>query len=130
METMVSNYLPYSYLYGASLSLGRVSVPVSPSQLPYANFKNVTGSAVATASVYSLDKLKILDVLIDRLRSARKNAVVELPAASEREGRLDAMIQEYGKQLHDAMTAANLSTSGAYVKPGPVVPGMLVTLAA
>ncbi len=134
MEARMSNYLPYSYLYGASSAQGRVAVPVPASQLPYANFKNVAGSAVSSASVYSLDKLKILDVLIDRLRSARKEVgKLKLLDSGERGERLDALIQEYGKMLHgavaanDAMAASGLS-SAAYVKPA-VMPGMLLSLA-
>ncbi len=134
MEAHVSNYLPYSYLYGAGTASGRIAVPVTPAQLPYANFKNVAGSAVATASVYSLDKLKILDVLIDRLRSARKQVSDErLPGFGEREERLDALIQEYGKMLHDSLAASDAQApngAAAYAKPAGVVPGMLLSLAA
>jgi len=134
MVASVSNYIPYSYLYGAAMVQGRVSVPVPASQLPYANFKNVSGSAVEAASVYSLDKLKILDTLIDRLRSAKADKA-KLPDSIERlasggrdadEGRLDALTQEYGRELHAAIKSDALP----YGKPGVVTPGMLVSFAA
>ncbi len=132
MVASVSNYIPYSYLYGAAMVQGRVSVPVPASQLPYANFKNVSGSAVEAASVYSLDKLKILDTLIDRLRSAKADKAA-LPDGIGRgadrdadEGRLDALIQAYGRELHAAIKNDALP----YGKPGVVTPGMLVSFAA
>lgn len=128
MDSTVSNYIPYSYLYGASLGTGRVSVPVAASQLPYANFKNVAGSVAQAPAVYSIDKLKILDTLIDRLRSVRADKTTPQaafdPAMPEPE--LDALIQGYGRELHSALSSGTL----AYAKPQGVVPGLLVSLAA
>ncbi len=138
MDMRVSNYLPYSYLYGAASASGRIAIPVPPSQLPYANFKNVAGTAASASSVYTLDKLKILDVLIDRLRGARKElAQRELPGSAERGERLDALIEEYGKMLHEAVAANDAAQAmakpdpspAAYAKPA-VLPGMLVSFAA
>lgn len=128
MVSAASNYIPYSYLYNASLGSGRVTVPVSPAQLPYAFFKNVSGTVSGSGSVYSLDKLKILDTLIDRLRSAKGEKAL-LPASELRdadESRLDALIQNYGRELHAAVVADSLP----YAKPAGVSPGMLVSVAA
>jgi len=127
MEATVSNHIPYTYLSLAGAS-GRVAVPVSPSQLPYAYFKNVAGVAGPAASVYSLDKLTILNTLIERLRSSRSDALAsrESEGSGLSEERVDALIQQYGKELHNAM----VSNSLPYAKPSGVVPGMLVSLAA
>lgn len=128
MNISVSNDIPYSYLYNAALASGRVAVPVSASQLPYANFKHVAGTVVSGASVYALDKLKILDTLIDRLKSARagRGGPEAKPDGREDEAALDAMIQAYGGELHKALVSDAL----AYAKPAGVVPGMLVSVAA
>lgn len=125
METMVSNRIPLAYAYSAGTS-GRVSVPVAPSQLLYSHFKNVAGVATSGATSYSLDKLKILDTLIERLRSAKSQPASERSASGMSDERIDALIQQYGKELH----AAVVSSALPYNKPAGVVPGMLVSLAA
>jgi hypothetical protein len=78
--------------------------------------------------VYSLDKLTILNTLIERLRSSRSDALAsrESDGSGLTEERIDALIQQYGKELHSAM----VSNSLPYAKPSGVVPGMLVSLAA
>ena len=126
MGITVSNHLPYAYLYSGTMS-GRVGVPVPPSQLPYSYFKNVTGVATPSAATYSLDKLKILDTLIEHLRSVKSNPLLarENSAQADPE-RIDALIEEYGRQLHSALVADSLP----YVKPQGVVPGLLVSTAA
>lgn len=127
MEAALSNHIPYTYLSFAGAS-GRVAVPVSPSQLPYAYFKNVAGVAGPSTSVYSLDKLTILNTLIERLRSSRRDArsTRESDGLGLSEERIDALIQQYGKELHNAMVSDALP----YNKPRGVMPGMLVSLAA
>lgn len=124
MDIRISNQLPLSYAYSAGSS-GRVAVPVSPAQLLYSNFKNVSGVASAGASAYTLDKLKILDTIIERLRSVKNQPRIEREAKGLSDERLDALIQQYGEQLHAAMLA-----STPYGKPAGVVPGMLVSVAA
>lgn len=125
MDIRVSNHMPLSYAYNAGTS-GRVSVPVRPSQLVYSYFKNVSGTATPGASAYSLDKLKILDTIIERLRTVKEQPQVEREATGMTDERLDALIQHYGQQLHAAMA----TSPTAYGKPQGVVPGMLVSVAA
>lgn len=126
MDVRVSNHLPLAYAYSAGTS-GKVSVPVAPSQLLYSNFKNVAGTPSAGASAYSLDKLKILDTLIERLRTVKSQPRVERESKGLSDERIDALIQQYGDQLHSAMVA---SSAPYAAKPAGVVPGMLVSLAA
>ncbi len=123
MDVRVSNHLPLAYAYSAGTS-GRVSVPVSPSQLLYSNFKNVSGTASAGAAAYSLDKLKILDTIIERLRTVKSQPRIERESKGMTDERIDALIQQYGQQLHAAMGAS------PYVQPTGVVPGILVSVAA
>ncbi len=124
MDVRISNQLPLSYAYSAGTS-GKVSVPVSPAQLLYSNFKNVAGTPSAGASAYSLDKLKILDTLIERLRTVKSQPRIERESKGLSDERIDALIQQYGDQLHSAMVA-----STPYNKPAGVVPGILISLAA
>jgi hypothetical protein len=126
MSTTISNHLPYSYMYSIGLA-GRVGVPVPPSQLPYSYFKNVAGVQSSSAATYSLDKLKILDTLIERLRSVKSSPLeARENAGSIDPDRLDALIEEYGKQLHAAVVADSLP----YAKPQGINPGMLLSVAA
>lgn len=125
MDVRVSNHIPLTYAYSAGGS-GRVSVPVSPSQLVYSYFKNVAGTASTGASAYSLDKLKILDTIIERLRTVKNQPRIERESKGLSDERLDALIQQYGDQLHSAL----VSSTSAYAKPAGVVPGMLVSVAA
>lgn len=128
MDTRISNEIPYSYLINASVSAGRVSIPVSPAQLPYANFKHVGGVASGSFSAYSLDKLRILDTLIDRLKAARNGQEREEDLRSDprSEAELDALIQHYGGKLHEALAENRL----AYARPEGITPGMLLSMAA
>ena len=125
MEVHVSNRIPLAYAYSAGTS-GRISVPVAPSQLLYSHFKNVTGTASVGASAYALDKLKILDTIIERLRTAKNKPSIDRESKGLSDERIDALIQQYGEQLHAAIVASPT----AYTKPSGIVPGMLVSLAA
>lgn len=124
MDVRISNHIPLAYAYNAGSS-GRVAIPVPPSQLVYSYFKNVAGTSNPNAPAYSLDKLKILDTLIERLRSSKSKPESERRASAMSDERIDALIQQYGKQLHDALVAAPTP----YAKPA-VTPGMLVSVAA
>ncbi|MBU0937044.1 MAG: hypothetical protein KKI09_15555 [Spirochaetes bacterium] len=126
MNTNVSNHVPYSYIYASSVS-GRIGVPVPPAQLPYSYFKHVAGVASSTATSYSLDKLKILDTLIERLKSVKSNPLEARESSAHTDPeRIDALIEEYGRQLHTALVADSLP----YAKPQGVTPGMLLSVAA
>jgi hypothetical protein len=131
VEILASNYVPIAYVYAAHYSEGRASVPVLKSQALYANFAHVSGvPAEDGTAAYSVDKLHILDVLIGRLESVKSE-----PLASAEEsngmssGRVDALIQQYGAEVHAIATAPALpyvpSVSSAYAEPG-----MLFSMAA
>jgi len=125
MNMSVSNDMPLSYAYQAMPEIGRVSVPVSRAQLLYANFEHVSGVEARDGASYSIDKLQILNTIIDRLSSIR-SAVASDSVSGKNDARLDALIERYGKELHAAVTAKGLP----YARPQGVVPGMLVSLAA
>ena len=125
MDVRISNQLPLAYAFTAGSS-GKVSIPVPPSLLLYSNFKNVTGTPVTGTASYSLDKLKILDTLIERLRTTRNQPKPGRESKGLSDERIDALIQQYGNELHTAL----VSSASPYTKPAGVVPGMLVSLAA
>jgi hypothetical protein len=131
MEIIASNYVPMSYVYAARYGEGRASVPVLRSQALYANFSHVSGvPAEDGTAAYSIDKLHILDVLIGRLESIKSDPL----AAAESAGKLspsgvDALIQQYGSEVHALATAPALPYSPS-VAMSLAEPGMLFSMAA
>jgi hypothetical protein len=131
VEILTSNYVPIAYVYAAHYGECRASVPVLKSQALYANFAHVSGvAAEAGTAAYSIDKLHILDVLIGRLESVKSEPLAAVEASNGLgSGRVDALIQQYGAEVHAIATAPALpyvpSVSSAYAEPG-----MLFSMAA
>ncbi len=131
MEILASNYVPLSYLYAARYGEGRATVPVLKSEALYANFSHVSGVAAQDGSAaYGIDKLHILDVLIGQLESVKSQPLASAEASdSLNSGRVDALIQQYGAEVHAIATAPALpyapSASMALAEPG-----MLFSMAA
>jgi hypothetical protein len=131
MEILASGYIPLSYVYAARYGEGRASVPVLKSQALYANFSHVSGvPAQDGTAAYSIDKLHILDVLIGRLESIKSEPLAAAEASSNlNPSRVDALIQQYGAEMHAIATAPALpyapSSSMSLAEPG-----MLFSMAA
>ncbi|MBN1242174.1 MAG: hypothetical protein JXA15_05625 [Spirochaetales bacterium] len=122
-----TNRLPLSYVTGARYASGRISVPVLPSQALYAHFEHVAGvaaSAEAGLPGFSIDKLKLLDLLIDRLAAAKSDPSFRNRKGSEKDqARVDALIERYTRELK--------SLAARPVVPASLpAPGSLVSLAA
>jgi hypothetical protein len=124
MEAIASSYMPLSYVYAARYGEGRTTVPVISSQAIYANFQNVSGFAAQDGvAAYSIDKLQILNALIGSLRAVKSEPLAASEASpSLDEKRIDALIQQYGAELHAAATAPALpytaAASSAIASPG------------
>lgn len=131
MEVLASSNLPLSYVYAARYGEGRATVPVLKSQALYANFSHVAGIAAQDGTAaYSIDKLHILDVLIGRLESVKSDPLAAAEAPSNlNPSRVDALIQQYGAEMHAIATAPALpyapSSSMSLSEPG-----MLFSMAA
>ncbi|MEI6873591.1 MAG: hypothetical protein WCL50_00515 [Spirochaetota bacterium] len=120
--------IPLSFAYASRGSAGRLSLPVSPGQLLYSNFQHVSGVAAAPGeAVATIDRLKILDVLIESLSSMKTEplAAAEKPNGLSSE-RIDALIQQYGSELRSSAVAPVTP----YSFRAPVESGMLFNLAA
>jgi hypothetical protein len=130
MEVLESNYIPLSYLYSSRYGESRASVPVLQSQVLYANFAHVAGVAAPSGTpAYSVDKLQILDTLIGRLQSIKSDplaAAETSPGMSA--GRIDALIQQYGSEIHQLATAPAMPYAPAAMSIAE--PGMLFSMAA
>jgi hypothetical protein len=108
---------------------GRAQVPVQPSNYLYAHFKHVSGfPAPEGVAGVPVNKLKILDAIIERLSQVRKNAVSSPEQAGFKdEKQLDALIMEYQKQLSTAISHAG---AAAYTANAQIPAGSFVNIAA
>jgi hypothetical protein len=94
----------------ARFGLGKLALPVS-GPLGYARLKHIQGVPPAgDGSGFSIQKLQVLDSLIDRL--ARLKNIDRFTANDDGASaeQVDALIQRYSSQLHS--TLQQLSASG------------------
>jgi hypothetical protein len=123
-----SSYAPLAYACYSRMATGKVSIPVSASEVIYSSFEHVSGVAAPEGSgALSVDRLKILDILIDQVSSARKVAIPAPKAAEVMSPKnVDALIDQYGAELH-AMASAK---AGPYAPRVAPTAGMLFSFAA
>jgi hypothetical protein len=128
MVPAYSSSMTLAYAYGSRAATGRLNLPVSASEVIYANFEHVSGvAAPAGSGTMSIDSLKILDILIDRLESIKNQPLQSAEAPKDlSRGRVDALIEQYSAELHAAATAP----ARPYAPPPPAPTGMLFSLAA
>lgn len=100
---------------------GKVMIPVSRQDALYARFKHIAGfPEPMKGSGYSLNRMRVLDVLIDRLNRISQNQIQEKPETLSNE-RIDVLIDEYShklqaelkKPLHNALVGG--ASQGAVV---------------
>ena len=91
----------------SAANTGRMSLPVAPGMVIYSHFKHVSGTPAPEGTLgVNINKLKILDTMIEQL-SKMKN---ETPSdfgnlEGTDEGRINALIEEYQKQIKAAQSA-------------------------
>jgi hypothetical protein len=84
-----------------------MSVPVSPASYIYSHFKHVSGVPAPEGSRgVSINRLKILDVLIEQLAQMKKRPEPAL-GANPSDERIDALIDQYQGQIRQAQAAAS-----------------------
>ncbi len=118
---------PLSYAWIARYSAGRASFPVSPSAVLYSQFEHVSGYAAPSGGTVGIDRLEILNALIDRLESIKSQPLAAKENSSSiSPERADALIKEYGQQLHTAAAAP----ARPYAPAANVLPGTVFSVAA
>ncbi len=126
---MISNTYPLrtlSYSLASVVSAGgRTSVPVKASQFMYSQFKYVAGFPAKNGQQgVSVDKLKILNTLIDQLVSMKQKDIhPRIGARGElSDKQLDALITQYQEQVSTATAiASNLDYKPVLPMGGTVI---------
>ncbi len=125
---VASSYVPLSYAHTVVSASGRINLPVPASQVLYSSFRHVAGVAAAEGGLsLNVDRLKLLDILIERLSSVKTEPLAAREAPRDLSpGRIDALIEQYGAELHALAAAPVLPYA-----PRPAVPaGTLFSFAA
>ncbi len=108
-------------------SSGRISIPVSRAQSPYAQFKYVQGIPTASQGrAVPLNRLRVLNNLIDSLVNLKENNVSRVNPSRLSDNAIDALISQYAGKLHDAIS----SQAGPYTAGMSYSTGSLVNLTA
>ncbi len=108
-------------------SSGRISIPVSRVQSPYAQFKYVQGVPAATQGhAVPLNRLRVLNSLIDSLVSLKDGNVSRTNTSGLSDKAIDALIDQYAGKLHTAIS----SQAGPYTAGTPYTTGSLVNVTA
>jgi len=120
-----SSFPNIGYAMTASGS-GRMSLPVTPANYIYSQFKHVSG-VVAPEGIngVAITKLKILDVMIEQLSQMKKRPDLNTENLSNEQ--IDALISKYEGQIK-ATTAAN--NVMPYALAPQIFPGALFSLSA
>jgi hypothetical protein len=86
---------------------GRTSLPVAPINYIYSQFRHVFGvPAPEGVRGVTINKLKILDVLIEQLNQIKKQPTAAGLDSSPSEDRIDALIEQYRSQIRQAQAAS------------------------
>jgi len=86
---------------------GRISLPVSRAQSPYAQFKYVQGvPSNSPGSSVSINRLRVLNTLINGLVSKAENSGVQYDMNKMSDQSVKALIDQYSNQIHSALKAA------------------------
>jgi hypothetical protein len=97
---------------------GKASLPVAPSAYIYSQFKHVSGTpAPEGVRGVNINKLRILDTLIDQLTRMKKQPEPLTSLSGENdEKRINAIINQYHNQIRSIQTA-NVSNPYALAAP-------------
>jgi len=99
---------------------GRMSVPVSPSSFIYSQFKHISGvPAPDGMSGVSINKLKILDTLIDQISKMKKQPEPKIDIKmDDSDTQFNSLIEKYQDQIRKIQAAGAKSL---YPPAAPIV---------
>ena len=117
--------VPALSIIHSSGGLQRLAIAVKKSQYIYSHFENVSGSILPGGNGgVSIDRLKLLDSLIESLKRAKTSEPATRTPVNDPE-RLDAMIERYSKELRSLV-----AKTAPFMAPAEIPSGMAVNIAA
>ena len=106
MISNINNVNIFSYS-SAAVNTGKVRVPVQPSLVVYSQLEHISGvAAKPNQRGININKIQILNTLIDRLTAAKQNPTPNTVDAAADEKQIDALIKNFSDQVQLAVTAA------------------------
>lgn len=124
MTTNILTLSPYSYSNYASGTAGKLSVPVNPASVIYAQFNHVSGVAASRGEAgVSVTKIQILNSLINNL-SAIRNESKDDTAQNASAEKQDLLIDKFHAELKRTMSKepeATFMLAGAQPMNGDVL---------
>ncbi|MCK9170092.1 MAG: hypothetical protein M0P01_06720 [Treponema sp.] len=109
---------PYSYgTFASGSASGKLYVPVNPMSVVYAQFDHISGIAARQGeSGVSISKIQILNTLIEHLTAIKNQPKMSAQNLSDKQ--VDALIQNYQKQIQQAVHSTPYILSGAQPQSG------------
>jgi hypothetical protein len=111
--------MPLSSTIGAAGAYGRTSVPVRRNQAIYAHFEHVYGVPSDEGGA-RIDRLSVLNALIDRLAAIKKDPAFASRVSSEASGLGDDGMDDVIIRLEKDMRAEASKPLSAYRLPSPL----------
>lgn len=109
-----SGQINVAQLMSARSSSGRISIPVSRAQTPYAQFKYVQGIPTSNQGrAVPMNRLRVLNNLIDSLVTKKETAATRPNLSHLSNKAIDAMIDQFAGELHNAVSAPAVPYAGS-----------------
>jgi len=107
-----------------AVNVGKKSLPVHPSMVIYSHFKHISGTPAPEGTQgVNINKLKILDTMIEQLSKMKRQSAANYGTISEQdEKRINALIEQYQRELKTAQA------SPVYTPAAPAA-GLLFSIA-
>ncbi len=107
MVSNISNVNIFSYSSVAANS-GKVKVPVQPNLVVYSQLEHISGVAARqNQRGVNINKIQILNTLIDRLTAAKQNPTPSSVDPVTDTKQIDALIKNFSDQVQLAVSAAD-----------------------
>jgi hypothetical protein len=106
LQSISRQSLAVTQLVRAQVGAGRIALPVSSNRI-YANLKHITGiSNFSNQPAFSLNQLRNLDNLIDRLKLL-KNEELNVDISGSTENDITKMIEKFREELYTELHKKN-----------------------
>jgi hypothetical protein len=108
-----------------------MSLPVSHANYIYSHFRHVSGTlAPDGVRGVPINRMKMLDVLIDRLAQLKKQAGTGTTTLPVSEDQVDALIEQYEQQIRQVSASQTAAITIPYQSVPTTQPGAIFNLVA